>query len=282
MYVHPYDEPLGHYASRVRLNWFRQGISPIDGYRIYRSADDKESFQQIAEVAGTKYVDETDLNSGYKYYYRVRPFTHAAGNGASLGTASAVTNLPPTWGEIICDEDGSLYASASVDDTVTIAYFEFEWKPADQSDALMQREFVSAEYVGGADLFPVANYTIEDLSPLSAYTVRITAHGLAKSSEPFTTTVYPLASPQIVGLSEVDGRTMRIQWQNRSPLATQVRLQWSLAENESWAFSKLAPADGGSALVRNLRHHKRYVFQITALAGETESQPSGTDFIDRA
>jgi titin len=83
---------------------FRRTLRPpIDGtpadYRIYRSIDGT-NFVEIAELEdpeeqpGGFFWDDTGLEHGTKYWYRVRPFTLAAGNGHTTDKSWSVTVLP--------------------------------------------------------------------------------------------------------------------------------------------------------------------------------------------
>ncbi|HRK31867.1 MAG TPA: fibronectin type III domain-containing protein, partial [Tepidisphaeraceae bacterium] len=102
----PITEPgmltVGALSSEATwLTWSAPATGTWDGYRIFRSLDGID-FTQIAEVGPNtlNYSDagedlpEGHLQDGTKYWYRVRPFTNANGNGETTNKSSAVTVLP--------------------------------------------------------------------------------------------------------------------------------------------------------------------------------------------
>ena len=80
-------------TNTIRLSW-RDNSDNEDGFKIERSLDGS-SFIQIATVAAnTVSFDDTGLNPGRKYYYRVCAY-NGIGNSKYSNIAFAKTNSPP-------------------------------------------------------------------------------------------------------------------------------------------------------------------------------------------
>ena len=90
-----YLKVTNQHTNSLDLYWQQGGDTP-DGWHIYRSTDGT-NFTQIDQVAARDYnmtyLDDT-LKDGTKYWYRVRPYTVANGNGLSFTKAWGVTQLP--------------------------------------------------------------------------------------------------------------------------------------------------------------------------------------------
>jgi RHS repeat-associated protein/uncharacterized delta-60 repeat protein len=83
-------------SGSVLLAWTPPSSGVIDGYRVFRSTDGT-NFTQIKELyngsdANPAWQDTTALD-GQKYWYRVRPFTYAAGSAHTTNKMSSPTQM---------------------------------------------------------------------------------------------------------------------------------------------------------------------------------------------
>ena len=90
-----------HPDFTASVQWTPPGDgSTPDGYRVYRSTDGA-NFERVAEVpdpAARAWTDAGPLAQGKRYWYRVRPYTAAAGSALTTNKFWAVTPLPAPTG----------------------------------------------------------------------------------------------------------------------------------------------------------------------------------------
>lgn len=268
-YTHPYDEPLGWYFASARLSWNPSTNANVDGYRIYRSAENKGFFYLRDTVQSTTYLDDT-LTPGTRFFYRVRPFSKTTGNFAALGTATVVTNLPPTTGDLSCTDDGEVSILVN-NDSDAVTDFRLEW--TEEGSSQVHTQITAAEWEGGADLFPYASFAVKNLSRLKQYIFRVYAINSIKWAPPFEQTLRPIASPEIKGVQRVDAHSIRVLWTNQTSKPDAFRLEWT-TDDDVWENSKIADASDSSAIVRRLDAKLRCFFRVRAIVSGVESLPS--------
>jgi hypothetical protein len=207
-------------SSTIRLQWFGLfqwineetgevfGTNP-DGYRLYRSTDGV-NFAQIAQTTGVSYLD-TGLADGTKYWYRVRPYTNAAGNGPSLGRTSSVTTLPaPT----------NLSLSDVQDNSVTL-----QWQDNSTSEAgfTIQRSVNGGAFANFATVGSnITSFNATGLSEDTNYAWRVVASNsvaVSATSIAQSVTTNP-AAPTDVTVSGVRDTSLFISWQDNSLVET--------------------------------------------------------------
>jgi len=75
--LEPPAAPRGVYSvtgdNQVVLSWYPNGESDLDGYSVYRSFNDQNGYQLIADVGNARFVD-ADVDNGVTYYYAVTAY----------------------------------------------------------------------------------------------------------------------------------------------------------------------------------------------------------------
>jgi hypothetical protein len=164
--------------TSLRVNWTAPAEGVPDGYRVYRSSDGT-NFQLVADLSepalqpGGYFWDDAGLGQGTKYWYRVRPYTLAAGNGHTTDRSWSCTVLPaPTD------------VSAETGDTLT----RITW--TDQSDGesgwtirvldaggsqVLQTVTISPADAEAGNAGTLRSWTLGGLLPETAYQVQVTA-----------------------------------------------------------------------------------------------------------
>ncbi|MDD3626130.1 MAG: hypothetical protein PHV06_02300, partial [bacterium] len=139
------DSSQGEYTDRIAITWAK--VLGAEKYYIYRSTDSGGDFVRIKSTA-INYYEDTDVDVGVNYYYKVKAFSEAAGLSPSSPVAmgyldpdalSAPENLKATNGifedkvDITWDEvDGAelyyiyrateAYQFTELDNTVNTSY----------------------------------------------------------------------------------------------------------------------------------------------------------------
>ncbi|HRK32909.1 MAG TPA: fibronectin type III domain-containing protein, partial [Tepidisphaeraceae bacterium] len=207
-------------SSATRLTWTAPSTGTPDGYRIFRSLDGS-NFSLLEEVNNSTHShDDPGLNDGTKYWYRVRPFTNAHGNGATTNKHSAVTVLPPP----------SITSITSISDSEVQLY----WSDSSQSSA---EYVIEARPVGTSAFNLVATVvrgltstTIDGLEGGVTYEFRMMSrNSFIPSSYTVNSTVttpagVPLAPSDLQATSLAPGQ-VQLNWTNNSRTATSILVQ---------------------------------------------------------
>jgi titin len=86
-------------TTAIRVMWKDNSLSET-GYKVERSTSSSGGYSQIAKLAAdSNYYNDSGLQSGKKYYYRVRPYNDS-GNGPYSNSVGRTTPLPgavPDW-----------------------------------------------------------------------------------------------------------------------------------------------------------------------------------------
>ena len=186
------DDDDDNISGNILVTWTRAASTPIDGYRVFESLDN-QNYEQVGEVTGDSFVD-TELDTGVTYFYRVRPYTLAGGNLTSLGTASAVTNLPTPGGELFALSDHHI-SFDFFDDSINVSQFKVEWTPVNEKFTSANSMFLTSQLEGGMAsgiLFVWATSPIS-IPRLNISSGRPPSSGI-KVSSPFIDTIFPLSS----------------------------------------------------------------------------------------
>jgi hypothetical protein len=85
-------------GGAIKLDWKASTTSDIDGYKIFRSAEEKKGFAELAKTtdkAILTYIDSTAA-IGQKYYYIVRAYKDdkESANSNTIN-ATSIDNMPP-------------------------------------------------------------------------------------------------------------------------------------------------------------------------------------------
>jgi hypothetical protein len=242
-------------SSAINVTWSAPASGTWDGYRVFRSLDGLD-FEQIAEVGPTtlNYTD-TSLADGTKYFYRVRPYTTANGNGETTNKTWAVTVLEaPTSVSASATSEGYLDITWTRNSS-TEAGFNIEralsatgpWSEVGRTggQATLWRDWDAAE--GTTYHYRVTGFTPEAVSATSQ-TVSITNVALALPSGLWAS-------------STTDAVTLN--WENHSAVATGTRVQRATTSDFTANLITLAdlPANAStyedSGLAENLTYHYR-------------------------
>ena len=128
-------------ADSLTLTWTAPADGVFDGFRVWRGANDPFDLDLVAELDGVNYDSGTsfawtdsDLLDGTSYWYRVRPFTHAAGNGHTTNKARAATVLPAPHDPAAADLGGGRYAVQWSAASENHTHFVVQATPAGQDD----------------------------------------------------------------------------------------------------------------------------------------------------
>ncbi len=267
----PSDDPEDvDIHANVQVSWTRAGSTPIDGFCIFVSEDNKD-YSQVATVTGNTYVD-TNLDAEVRYYFRVRPFTRAGGTLASLGTTSVITRLPTPGLSVLALSDHTAELSF-FDDSTDVSQFKVEWAPLNEPFTLQNSRLVDGQIEGGATLDEFGLTTITDLNPTLQYQFRVTALGL-KDSKPASQTLLLLPSPENVETTALSDGTVQIDWTSNSTHATGYRIEWAPWDHGYGADSLTVGKNGRSAIIAGLNDGVNYEAHVVPLEGTYAGEPS--------
>jgi uncharacterized delta-60 repeat protein len=255
--------------GQLRLDWTRADDAPVDGYRVFRQ-DWRGEWDQIAEVTDAFYID-TYLPTGTRYFYRVRPFTNASGNQASLGTAWKVTDLPmPNVTHY--KDDNSFGTSCSIDDN-TATHFKIEWAPVGEAYTPENSQIVEAKEEGGAVLFSTAEGGAGDLDA-PFYNVRVTAINDVAVSPPNEQTIFLLTAPEAIETTPTLDQRILVEWKCDSARATGFRVEVQNYYDDTLSVVDV-PAGKRHAYIDDLPEGVDLVLRVKTISGEHESESSG-------
>ncbi|HRK32854.1 MAG TPA: fibronectin type III domain-containing protein, partial [Tepidisphaeraceae bacterium] len=280
-------------SSTIRLTWTAPGAGTPDGYRIFRSLDGT-NFTLLAEVNNsTLSYDDPGLNGGTKYWYRVRPFTNADGNGATTNKVSAVTVLPaPTNVVATAISDTSIAVSWTNNATAQVGFNIY------RSESGLANTWTLAGWAEAT----AESFIDFDLEPNTTYYYYVQAIGSDEDSLPSlvasaTTHEGPLGSPTNVSASGISTSTATVAWEYEdsrvdgfrifgiAPDGTQTVLANNIPANarqrqlsglrDGWAYNVFVQAfDTGSAQIADsgLESFTTVLPSPTGLAAETPPQ----------
>ena len=123
-------------GETIKLTWKISESTDIDGYKIFRSEQEKDGFTEIAlaEKGITEFIDKT-VESGKTYYYFLRSYKGDA-ESESSNTVSAVSTIPET----AINDDSQTGKSLTARDTYILLgasllffmafllFYELNWK----------------------------------------------------------------------------------------------------------------------------------------------------------
>ena len=251
-----------HPDGTASVQWTAPGDgSTPDGYRVYRSTDGT-NFERVAEVpdpAARAWMDGGadlpggSLAQGERYWYRVRPYTAAAGSAHTTNKFWAVTPLPaPT--ELTATVASPMEVDLSWSDAGGgAAGFAMEmqrdggpWLPVSTSGPRPGVTYTTPpprlEFSGRTTA------TVSNLVPLAAYNFRAVAttpDARSAPSEAAAVTTPPLLAPPAApshlatGTAFSDG--VQIAWRDNSDDEDFFEVEWSDGGGE-WFVIDEAPA----------------------------------------
>lgn len=205
---------LAESFTSIRVNWYVSDDPTINGYRIYRSLNGVE-FSQVGEVRDpleSTWVDNGPLVGGTKYWYRVRAFSDAAGNSASVVKYPEVTPM---------QAPNDLTISNVTDDGLTL-----NWTDNSSTEAHFSIERATGD--GEFDTWyeverNVTSYDVTGLDEGTEYRWRVCAWNddatSAFSLEETATTLPATPTNMIASIVESTGH-LRVTWENQSASAT--------------------------------------------------------------
>jgi uncharacterized delta-60 repeat protein len=257
----------------VALSWTRAATTPVDGYHIFASTDGKH-YEQIAEAGAHSNIDNVDLVTGTKYFFKVRPFTRAAGDQATLGWASAVTDINAPLLGLYPESDGTIGASFfENEDTPT--QFKLEWAPAGSSwKNAKSKTFAAVPEDDGRRDYVDGSLDVKGLDPNKVYEFHAYAMNSLISSEAAIQQELPLTSPDnVVARAKTDG-TVKVTWTSDSTHATGYKVEWAPSEQGYGKYSLTVGKNARSATIKTLAEGVDYDVHVLPLSGKIAGEPS--------
>lgn len=86
-------------GGALKLDWKASTTADIDGYKVFRSTEEKKNFKEIAKTTDKAILTYTDNTAaiGTKYYYMVRAYkTTKESVSTNTANGTSVDNTPPT------------------------------------------------------------------------------------------------------------------------------------------------------------------------------------------
>ena len=239
--------------------------TPFDGFRVYRSTDGT-NFARVAEVpdpAARAWADTGldlpagRLAQGERYWYRVRPYTDAAGSAHTTNKFWAVTPLPaptvlradavsPTAVTLSWQDGGDGTARFSVQRQDQYGNWLTHVNPASGAGPLTLTSRTSAEIAG--------------LSEATSYTFRIVAHtsdAQSAPTEPVTTLTPLFAAAQVIARPLARDEII-VRWADRTNIESGYIVERSLTESGDWTRIANLPPDTTLYVDNQLPHQQRY------------------------
>ncbi len=252
-------------SSVIRRTWTAPATGTPDGYRIFRSMDGT-NFTLLAEVNNsTLSYDDPDLNDGSKYWYRVRPFTNAYGNGVTTNKVSAVTVLEAPSELVALPEDAGTVRLTWTDNSQSETEFELYGSFDGGAYTLVQTVGANTS---------AATVSISADSEVAFY-LRAIAGGHAHSAP---TTVIALPVPFVEGPSDFSGEVLygdevALLWTPVGGSDTSYLIEERLGSQ--W-FTKNALPSGDDPGVRldSLLPQTSYSFRVRSVVEGVPSLPS--------
>ena len=213
-----------HPDFTASVQWTPPGDgSTPDGYRVYRSTDGA-NFERVAEVpdpAARAWTDAGPLAQGKRYWYRVRPYTAAAGSALTTNKFWAVTPLPAPTG----------FAATAASPTEA----SLSWSDAGDGTAGFAVQIESANGFWGTPVPPPPTYpdgtptpegtriistgrttaSVTGLTPGTAYRFRAVAKTPDAQSAPTNPAgvTTPVAAPQSFAATSAGPASVALTWQ---------------------------------------------------------------------
>ena len=230
------------HTNSLDLYWQQGGDTP-DGWRIYRSTDGT-NFTQTDQIAATDYnmaYTATGLEDGTKYWFRVRPYTVAAGNGLAFTKAWGVTQLASPI-ELAISNVGATTAKISWT-TPTINETGFKILVSTNGGPFLPWVVVPGNHADG-----VNSCTLEDLLPGTSYAIQVSTFTGVRESAPSvslafnTSSAAPPSAPSDVYFEVPGVDDVALRWTDTSNNETGFRVQRSTDGNH-WLTIEQVQAD---------------------------------------
>ena len=105
--------------DRIRLRWDANTEDTLSGYRIYRRAEDEESFSLLASVTtNTTQYEDADVQAGLVYYYQLTAFVAGGEESDYAGPVSAKAGVVALdFDDIDLPESGCDLMGLNISDT---------------------------------------------------------------------------------------------------------------------------------------------------------------------
>ena len=212
-----------HPDGTVSVQWTAPADGTIpDGYRVYRSTDGT-NFAKVAEVpdpAARAWTDAGPLAQGNRYWYRVRPYTAAAGSALTTNKFWAVTPLPAPAGltaTAVSPTEVALNWSDAGDGTATFAV------QMDLGNGVWGTPYSFATGANGLTQATSrvtstgrTSATVTGMTPGTASNFRViakTADAQSAPSDPVSVTM-PVAAPLSFAATSAGPTSVALTWQH--------------------------------------------------------------------
>ena len=261
-------------TGRIDLAWdAAPGV--VSGYRIERRTG-SGAFALVATVgAGTRTYQDTGLEAGTQYGYRVQACN---GSGCSPFSSEA-TATTDAGSPITPSAPGGVTASATSSTQITvrwdygsdpITHFEVERAASSTFDAIQERASLPAN---------ARELTDGGLAPSTTYYYRVRACTLIACSDwstaSATTSSFTPATPTNVSGQALSDSEILLTW-NASAGATTYTVQQRRGTSGPWERTVSIPATSTQYLDTGLREETRYQYQVRACADTSCSSYSNT------
>ena len=271
--------------STITLNWTDTSANE-DGFKIERSID-ATSYSQIATVgAGVTTYDDTPLNIGTRYWYRVRSF-NTGGDSATYSNVADATTYPaapngPT-GLVVTVVSSSSLSLRWNDNSTNEDTFHIE-RAKDSSFTTLDKVIIVS---GGVS--STATYTDSDsLSPNKTYYYRLTAVNLGGASgysNPASALTSPSAPSGLTAVGQPNG-TIKVTWVASVGGADSYVVEHSNSASPS--FSEVGRTSGSVSTIfdTGLSPNSTFTYRVKALnrsgASAYSNQASATTVVSLA
>ncbi|HMO26379.1 MAG TPA: hypothetical protein PKB10_08915, partial [Tepidisphaeraceae bacterium] len=207
-------------STSIRVQWTAPAGATPDGYRIFRSTDGTnfteihEADDPLSNTAGF-FWDDTTAAHGTKYWYRVRPFTFANGNGHTTPKVSAVTGMPAP---VVTHLQGGDQIVRVVWDDHSHTESAFRITLRDTTTNQTFVEDVESDLVSGGTLLGQRSWMMAGLDASATYEVSVAATreggAITSAAIPFTETVSTNAGQVDSGAGELIVSSYDYRWGN--------------------------------------------------------------------
>ena len=254
-----------HDATSISLTW--TGADQPDGYEVVRaqaSGSTAADYTSIATVgSSTTSYQDTSLENGERYYYRVRVLYDGGSNSPLTAEVVQTTDLPaPSAVSLDTSVEDEISLSWTLNDNSTDGAVEV-YRSTDGT--------LGTEITGG--LTPDAtSYT--DTAVVDGeqyyYTIRrTTGHAESDSSQQSGVTVLP--APTNLTVDAVTDTTVDLSWTDNHDNG-QTRVEFKPASTSTWQTFATLAIGAGSETITGLRNGEQYDARVVATTEHADTE----------
>ncbi|HRK30437.1 MAG TPA: hypothetical protein PLD59_05110 [Tepidisphaeraceae bacterium] len=263
-------------SSANRIEWTEPDGTP-DGYRIFRSLDGI-NFTQIAQVGTSSLTyDDTGLQDGTKYWYRVRPYTTANGNGESTNKFGTPTVMNAPSGVSVSafhDSDGSGVSITWANNSVSATQFVIQ--RAENSGFTTNLQSFSTQSDG--DSSSVGFFRDTTVSPGTTYYYRVSAHNddtysaSVTAASSVTAATPPPNIPRELTPYVQSASSVQLRWLDASTNETGFQIERSTTDLfESSNTTQLSVGANATSYTDTLAQGGKYYYRIRSISSTDSS-----------